>query len=69
MLKALDWDKSDNLNKPPSHKTSRHLQDLFKAIAKVEFHFMSGKKQMQMGREAVSLTNLKTSSNLKRLRQ
>lgn len=32
MLEALDWDKSDNLNKPPSQKTSRHLQDLIKAI-------------------------------------
>ena len=29
---AMEWDKKDNLNKPPSQRTSKHLNDLVGAI-------------------------------------
>lgn len=28
----MEWDKKDNLNKPPSQRTSKHLNDLVGAI-------------------------------------
>ena len=33
VLEALEWDKKENLNKPPSQKSDKHLQDIEKAIA------------------------------------
>ena len=32
MTDAIEWDKKENINKPPSQKTDHHLQSLIKCI-------------------------------------
>jgi len=45
ILRALEWDRKDNLNKPASQRTDKHLQDLVKAIVSCGVSFSVWEKQ------------------------
>ena len=45
---ALAWDKKDNFNKPPSQKTSKHIDSLKAAINICGVSFNVWEKKMQM---------------------
>lgn len=50
VLEALEWDKKENLDKPPSQKSDKHLQDIEKAIASCGVSFNVWEKQDANGK-------------------
>ena len=45
VLEAVEWDKKENLNKPPSKRSSTHLTALIKAITSCGISFSVWEKQ------------------------